>query len=79
MSVRVWQSVKYCFCEHAGEQVALEADLVYPADWMPESPPRVLGHRCSHGLDCNLDSRPSCVWAGTNPLVDPFREWMAKV
>jgi hypothetical protein len=54
--------------------VALEADLVYPADMLPDQAPRVLAHRCSMGLECNQDSRPSCLWAGTNPGVDPFVE-----
>jgi hypothetical protein len=36
--------------------------------------PRVLAHRCSYSLYCNLDGRPSCLWAGTNPAVDPFTE-----
>ncbi len=72
MAVRIWQPIKVCFCDHAGTEVALEAELVYPPEWLPEQPPRVLAHRCSNGLDCNLDERPSCVWAGTNPMVDPF-------
>ena len=53
--------------------VALEAEIVYPADWLPDEP-RVLAHRCSHGLDCNLDGRSSCLWSGTNPVIDPFVE-----
>jgi hypothetical protein len=74
MPVRSWQPVKVCICHHVGEEVALEADVVYPAEWLPEQPPRIIAHRCSHGLACNLDGRPSCVWAGTNPAIDPFLE-----
>jgi hypothetical protein len=54
--------------------VTLEAELVYPAEWLPDQAPQVQAHRCSCGLECNLDERPSCVWAGTNPAFDPFLE-----
>jgi hypothetical protein len=74
MPVKSWQVVKVCFCHHAGKEVGLEAELVYPAEWLPDQPPRVLGHRCSEALVCNLDGRPSCIWAGTNPNYDPFAE-----
>lgn len=74
MSVKTWQPIKVCFCDHVNQQVALEGALVYPADWMPDQPPRILAHRCSKGIDCNLDGRPSCIWSGTNPVIDPFIE-----
>jgi hypothetical protein len=74
MSVRVWEPIKICFCHHADQEVALEADIVLPAEWLPDQPPRILAHRCSHGVECNLDGRPSCMWAGTNPAIDPFSE-----
>ena len=74
MSMREWQSVKYCYCQHVGFNVSLEAEVVIPSDLLPDQPARVLSHRCSNGLDCNLDGRPSCIWAGTNPAFDPFKE-----
>jgi len=74
MAVRTWQTVKTIFCAHAGALVSLQAETVYPSERLPEQAPRVLGHRCSHGIECNLDDHASCVWAGTNPLVDPFAE-----
>jgi hypothetical protein len=74
MAVRTWQTIKTQFCHHVGEEVCLEVELVYPAEWLPDQPPRVLARRCSRGVTCNLDGRPSCVWAGTNPSYDPFRE-----
>lgn len=74
MAAKVWQPVKYCFCQHFGAEVALEAQLVYPAEWLPDQAPRVLAHRCSQGTACNLDERASCVWAGTNPNFDPFAD-----
>ena len=74
MSEHEWQAIKVCYCHHIGQEVALEAELVYPADILPDQGPRILAHRCSHGLECNQDGRPSCVWAGTNPAIDPFIE-----
>lgn len=72
MAYRTWQTIKLHYCHHIEEEVAMQADTVFPAEWMPEQPPRVLAHRCSRGKECNLDTRPSCVWAGTNPGYDPF-------
>jgi hypothetical protein len=72
MSEKIWQTIKIQYCHHAGSEVGLEAELVYPPEWLPDQPPRVIAHRCSHGMTCNLDGRPSCVWAGTNPAYDPF-------
>jgi hypothetical protein len=72
MAVKTWQPIRVCFCNHAGREVALEVEVVYPAEWLPDQAPRVLAHRCSNGIQCNLDDRPSCVWAGTNPAFDPF-------
>lgn len=74
MSVRGWQPIKVIYCEHAGTEVALEAELLYPAEWLPDQMPRVSAHRCSKGVECNQDGRGSCVWAGTNPVFDPFKE-----
>ena len=74
MSVKTWEPIKPCFCHHINQQVTLEAELVYPPEWLPDQSPRVLAHRCSNGLACNLDGRPSCLWAGTNPAIDPFSE-----
>jgi len=72
MANKSWETVKLQYCHHACEDVCLEAEVVYPAEWLPDQPPRVLARRCSHGMNCNLDGRPSCVWAGTNPAYDPF-------
>jgi hypothetical protein len=72
MAVKTWRTIKVQYCHHVDADVELEAEVVYPAEWLPEQPARILAHRCSRGLECNLDSRPSCVWAGTNPAYDPF-------
>ena len=74
MAEKTWEVVKVHYCHHVKEEVGLEAQVVYPAEWLPDQPPRVLGHRCSEALMCNQDGRPSCIWAGTNPAVDPFKE-----
>jgi hypothetical protein len=74
MAKRVWQEIKVQNCEHAGGEVSLEAEVLYPDDQMPDTPPRVIAHRCSHGLQCGLMKEASCVWAGTNPTYDPFTE-----
>jgi hypothetical protein len=73
MAVKTWETIKVQYCHHADQQVALEAEVIYPAEWLPDQEPRIVAHRCSHGLACNLDGRASCVWAGTNPTYDPFR------
>ncbi len=72
MAVRTWETWRTQFCEHAGKEVRLEAEVTYPATWMPEQAPRVLAHRCSAALECNLTSKVACVWAGTNPAYNPL-------
>lgn len=74
MAVTTWQAIKVQYCHHVKSEVELQAQTVYPAEWLPDQPPRILAHRCSHAFACNLDGRPSCVWAGTNPSYDPFLE-----
>jgi hypothetical protein len=72
MAQEVWQELRRQRCDRIDEVVALECRLVYPAQFLPDQPPRVLAHRCSKGLECNADDRPSCMWAGTLPGHDPF-------
>ncbi len=74
MSVKTWEVEKISYCHHVGKEVGLEAEVIYPADWLPDQPPRIVAHRCSEGIVCNLDGRASCLWAGTNPTYDPFSE-----
>jgi hypothetical protein len=73
MAEKVWQPIKVCFCEHIGQDVEFEAQLVFPSDLLSDQNPRVLAHRCSHGMACNQEERGSCIWAGTNPAIDPFQ------
>ena len=74
MVYKTWQTIKIRYCDHAGANVDLEAELLFPADILPDQQPRVISHRCSRAIACNLDDRASCVWAGTNPAFDPFAE-----
>lgn len=74
MAHKTWQTIKIRFCDHVNQDVTLESEVVFPAEWLPEQPPRVLAHRCSRAIACNLDNRASCMWAGTNPAYDPFNE-----
>jgi hypothetical protein len=74
MAEKKWQIIMVRYCEHAAQEVEFEVELVLPAENLPEQPPRVLAHRCSRGLACNIFDEPSCIWAGTNPDFDPFQE-----
>ena len=74
MTEKVWQPIKIHFCHHVDSEVTFEAELIYPPDIFPDQSPRVTAHRCSLAVDCNLEGKPSCIWAGTNPLIDPFIE-----
>lgn len=79
MAKKEWESIKISFCHHTGQEVALEAELIYPSDIMPDQQPRVVAHRCSLAVDCNLEGKGSCIWAGTNPVIDPFLEKSEKI
>jgi hypothetical protein len=72
MTEKTWQTIKVQFCHHVGCDAALEVEVIYPAEHLPESAPRITAHRCSLGGECNADNRASCQWAGTNPTLDPF-------
>lgn len=72
MAYTTWATQKRIVCERVGEEVSLERKVVFPAEILPDQPPRILGHRCSRGLECNQRDQPTCCWAGTLPGVDPF-------
>lgn len=74
MAEVVWETVKVQYCHHVDQKVGLQAETVYAGDLLFDQGGRVLAHRCTHGLACNLDGRSSCIWAGTNPAIDPFVE-----
>ena len=72
MAFRTWEVSKISYCEHVGHEIALEAELVYPAEHMPDQPPRVVARRCSNGLACNGVEKPGCVWSCTQPDHQPI-------
>lgn len=67
----VWKTVKSLRCDRIGVEVALEARVVYPPEFLPDQP-RILAHRCSMGIDCNAYDRPGCCWSGGWPASDPL-------
>lgn len=73
MSRVLWRTMKRQYCDRIAEEVSLEVKLVFPATFLPDQPPKVIGHRCSMGMHCNQIDKPACVWAGTQPDYDPFR------
>lgn len=72
MTIKTWETVKTQYCQRAGREVALEAETIYPADILPDQPPRLGAHRCSQGAACSALDRPACQWAGSTPGYDPF-------
>ena len=72
MAHKTWQTVKIYYCQRITKEVELEAEVIYPCDLLPDQPPRMLAHRCSGALVCNLENKASCHWSGTNPGFDPF-------
>jgi len=72
MAVKVWQTVKVQYCEHASADVALEVEAIYPAEILPDTGPRLVAHRCSKARECMLIGKSACVWNGGNPAYDPF-------
>lgn len=74
MANKVWQTIKVQYCEHTGGEVSLEAEVLYPEDYLSDQTPRVVAHRCSKGAECGLLGAAACIWAGTNPSYDPFSE-----
>lgn len=74
MAEKRWETIQVTFCDHAGCEVSLEAEFVYPAEFMPDQPPKLISKRCSRGLECNMWNKMTCIWAGTNLLHDPFQQ-----
>lgn len=72
MAEKFWIAEKFQYCEHAGCEVSLEVETIYPSEQLSEQPPRVTVHRCSHAVECMDCEKHACVWNGTNPGFDPF-------
>jgi hypothetical protein len=67
MAERTWQVSKIKYCEHVGHEIALENEVVYPAEFLPDQPPRIIARRCSNAIECNMMDPTACEWCGTNP------------
>ena len=69
-TVEKWVPVKKQWCEILQEEAELLEHRVYPTGVLPDTEPyRVLGHKCSAAITCNLIGC-QCKWAYTNPTVD---------
>ena len=42
MAEKKWHVSKISYCEHVGHEIALETQLVFPSEHLPEQPPRVV-------------------------------------
>jgi hypothetical protein len=71
MAEKDWEVMKVLYCDHVDHEVSIEAEVVYPSDFLPDMP-RVVSHRCSDAKTCNMFDNPSCVWCGTNPNHQPL-------
>ncbi|GAB4581896.1 MAG: hypothetical protein Fur0022_46480 [Anaerolineales bacterium] len=74
MATKKWETMQTIYCNRIQKEVALEGMVVYPPENLPDHAPQIIGHRCSEGVVCNLLEKPTCLWAGTNPMYDPFWE-----
>ena len=50
MAEKIWQVEKIKYCEHVGHEVQIENEVVYPAENLPDQPPRIT---CASLLQCN--------------------------
>ena len=71
MAEKIWLLEKIKYCEHVGHEISIENAVVFPADHLPDQPPRIVAHRCSSAVECNLMEQPACALCGTNPDLDP--------
>jgi hypothetical protein len=71
MAEKTWQVEKIKHCEHVGHEVTIENELIFPAEFLPDTPPHVVAHRCSHATECNMIEHPVCSLCGTNPDINP--------
>ena len=73
MAEKEWESIQTYYCAHVDQEVSLDVELTYPIDFLGDQA-RVGAHRCSNILMCNQFSQSACIFAGTNPDVDPFKD-----
>jgi hypothetical protein len=72
MAQKMWQTQTTCYCERVGQEINLETQVVYPAELLPDQPPRILAHRCSNAIECNKLDKMVCAYCGTNPEFKPM-------
>ncbi|MBN1304894.1 MAG: hypothetical protein JXA13_10705 [Anaerolineales bacterium] len=72
MAHKTWEVTKTEYCDHVGHEIDIEAEVVYPAEHLPDQPPRIQAHRCSNALECNLIDKSACIYCGTNPNHNPM-------
>jgi hypothetical protein len=71
MTEKIWKIEKSKHCEHVGHEIEIQDEVALPAEHLPDQPPRILAHRCSNAIECNLTEKAACVLCGTNPDLDP--------
>ena len=72
MVLKTWQIEKIKYCEHVGHEIAMEVEVIYPSEILPDPRPLVVAHRCSNAVACNMFDKAVCKWCGTNPDHDPM-------
>lgn len=71
MAEKIWKVEKSKYCERVGREIQIEDEVAYPAEVLPDQPPRTLARRCSNAIECNLIDKAACSLCGTNPDLDP--------
>ena len=65
--------VKEAICSVRQQPAALLYEVAYPTNYLfTLEGLRILRRRCSLDLEFNCMDGVQCVWAGTNPDIDPF-------
>lgn len=73
MTTTAWVVVDTIQCDRVGQK----ADLLEQREYFEHQltdvgrPYRVLAHKCSFGLECNL-AEQRCQWSYINPNYNPF-------
>ncbi|MBE7534353.1 MAG: hypothetical protein HS124_01290 [Anaerolineales bacterium] len=72
MAQKRWHVVEVCYCEHAGREARLEAQVIDPAESVADQPSRIVARRCSNAIECNVNEKIACAYCGTNPNHVPI-------
>ncbi len=70
---RVTETSDKRFCAHANCKVTLKTSYIFPADILPETPPRLHQRQCSHYLVCNLQDKAACTFSVTQVRKGPIK------